>query len=377
MLPLSVVSNNNFVMPPGASTYSPDVDWLMWFNLWMCVAFTLLIFVGTGYLAVRYRHKKGVNDMGRGPTHSNLLEIVWSVIPLIIVLLIAIWGFQGYMAIAVLPPANDGDTLEIAVNAYKWGWEFQYPNGHSEPALHVPVHTKVRLIESSRDVIHSLYLPEFRYKKDAVPGRFNKGWFEATEPSPLREGLNPSDPASYDPDTGDKDAGFDIFCTEYCGTGHSRMLSRVYVHPDYASYAKWLETASNVYNAVGGHEPAAKDVGLKLIKGNGCFSCHSIDGSKGTGPTWKDMVGNPVSFADGSNLAAVDEDYIRESILYPQKKIVQGFGGAMPSYLGKFSDRDLAAIISYMKSISSGYHGSPSALEAPVPKANEDKLKTK
>ncbi|MGN6505751.1 MAG: cytochrome c oxidase subunit II [Tepidisphaeraceae bacterium] len=361
-------SAENFVMTRGASSVAPEIDWLMYFILWVCVIFGTLIFVGTAWLAWRYRHKPGVNDIGHGPTHSNLLEIVWSVIPLIIVMLIAIWGFQGYMNLAILPPNNDADTIEINVTAFKWGWSFEYPNGHSEPTLHVPVNTKIRLVLTSQDVIHSLYFPQFRVKKDVVPGRYNKFWFEATETSPIKEGLNPSEASSYDPDAGgDANAGFDIFCAEYCGQGHSRMRSKVVVHPDRASYEAWLKEVSDVYRKINGVEPKAKDVGLKLVKNGGCFACHSVDGSKGTGPTWKNMYGAPVSFSDGSSIPEVDENYVHESILYPQAKLVAGFGPAMPSYLGKFSDRDISAIIAYMKSISDAYKGPKDALDQPVP----------
>lgn len=401
---MPLASAPNFMLPAGASTVSAEVDWLYYFVTWVTVIFCVLIFAGTAWLAFRFRHKPGVNDIGRGPTHSNLLEIVWSVIPLIIVLLIAIWGFQGYMNLAVLPPANDADTLEINVNAYKWGWEFQYPNGYNSPVLHVPVNTKVRLVESSRDVIHSLFMPEFRVKKDVVPGRFNKMWFEATMVSPIGkdlgrpkvadpksrddyEDLNTADLNSYDidqklleardPQTLEKArGGFEVYCTEYCGTGHSKMLSKVYVHPTAESYKTWLSAASDVYRDVNGVPPAAKDVGAKLVKNNGCFACHSVDGANGTGPTWKDLFAKQGKYTDGSAYTA-DENYIRESILYPQKHLVAGYGGAMPSYLGKFSDRDLSAIIAYMKSISSNFKGSPSELESPVPKLNEDKSKTK
>jgi cytochrome c oxidase subunit 2 len=395
MTMFSLLAESSLLLPTQASTVAHEVDWLFNFVNWVTVFFTLLIFVGTGWLAVKFRHRPGVNDIGRGPTHSNLLEIVWSVIPLIIVLMIAVWGFKGYMTLAVMPPANDADTIEIQVNAYKWGWEFVYPNGYRTNTLHVPVNTKIRIVQTSQDVIHSLYLPEMRIKKDVVPGRFNKHWFEAVEVSPMGrdlskkkddgtfEELDWTNPDTYDIDTvalekGDAQqkekasSGFEIFCTEYCGTGHSRMLSKVYVHPSVDSYKNWLTNAFNPYRG----DPAAKDVGLKLVKNNGCFACHSIDGSSGTGPTWKDMFGKEGKFITGESYTA-DENYIRDSILYPQKHIVAGFGGAMPSFLGKFSDRDLAAIISYMKSISANYKGSQDELTQPVPKLNEDKNKTK
>ena len=376
-----------FMLPTKAASFAGEVDWLFWFIMWVTLVFSAIIFVGVAWLTIRFRHKKGVNDIGRGPTHSNLLEIVWSVIPLIIVLLIAIWGFQGYMNLSVLPPSNDADTLDISVEAYKWGWSFTYPNGYSEPNLHVPKGMKVRITQTSRDVIHSLFVPQFRIKKDVVPGRFNKHWFTAVEVSPMGKDLNTSQdldwssPASFDiddtllkakdPQTLEKaKSGFDIYCTEYCGTGHSVMRQKVYVHPDAASFNAWLTAVSDPYRG----DPPARDVGAKLAKANGCFGCHSIDGSKGTGPTWKDMYGHPVTTNAGTK--EVDENYVRESILYPQKEIVVGFGGAMPSYLGKFSDRDLAALTSYMKSLSETHKGD-AAIGQPVPKLNQDKTKTK
>ena len=380
-------------MTGGDSTVAPDLDWLLYFIIWVSVIFTVAIFVGVAWLAIRFRYKPGVNEIGHGPTHSNLLEIVWSVIPLIIVVLIAIWGFQGYMNLSVLPPAGNG-TIEIQVTAFKWGWQFTYPNGYTESHLHVPKDTNIRLVLTSLDVIHSLYFPQFRVKKDVVPGRFNKFWFNATDVSPMGKDLSSgkprdectdlsmTDPLSFDPDEkrdspaqmAEKELnGFDIFCAEYCGNGHSRMLSKVYVHPDFASYDQWLKTASDIWRkGPDGKAPAAIDVGLKLIKNNGCFTCHSVNGTAGTGPTWKNMWGKPVSFIDGTSIPAVDENYVRDSILYPQKQIVSGFGGAMPSFMGKLSDRDIIAIMAYMKSLSDGYTGPKSELSAEIPPPTKD-----
>ena len=380
----------NFLTPEPASTVAPQIDWLLYFIIWVSVIFTVGIFVGCVWLAVRFRHRPGINDMGSGPSHSNVLEITWSVIPLILVLLMAIWGFQSYMNISVLPPAGNG-TLEIQVTGFKWGWQFTSPNGHTEPQLHVPVNTNVRLVLTSLDVIHSLYFRNFRVKKDVVPGRFNKFWFNATEISPMGkdlsrkkpdgsgyEDLSWSEPSSFevdqalleknDPQTLEKaKSGFDIFCAEYCGNGHSRMLSKVFVHPDEDSYNRWLAAVSDPYR----DNAAAVDVGLKLAKNNACFTCHSIDGSAGTGPTWKNMWGNPVKFTDGTGIPAVDEEYVYDSILYPQKQIVQGFGGAMPSFLGKINQRDAIAIMAYMKSISDAYKGPKEELKVVLPKPKE------
>ena len=355
-----------FLVPSQASTVAPKIDWLLYFIIWVSVIFTVAIFIGCAWLAIRFRHRPGINDMGSGPTHSNVLEITWSVIPLILVLLMAIWGFQDYMNVSVLPPAGNG-TIEIQVTGFKWGWQFTYPNGHTEPQLHVPVDTNVRLVLTSLDVIHSLYFRNFRVKKDVVPGRFNKFWFNATEISDERKEVNWSEPDAFDPEkTQDPIQGFDIFCAEYCGNGHSRMLSKVYVHPDEPSYEAWLKAVSDPYRG----NATAQDVGLKLAKNNACFTCHSIDGTAGTGPTWKNMWGHPVEFNDGTSIPAVDENYVRDSILYPQKQIVKGFGGAMPSFLGKLSDRDIMAIIAYMKSINDSTKDSPD-LKAILPKPKD------
>ena len=145
------------------------------------------------------------------------------------------------------------------------------------------------------------------------------------------------------------------------------MLTKVHVHPDEASFKAWLATASDVFrNGPDGKPRPTTQIGLTLARKNGCLACHSLDGSKGTGPSWKDMFGHQGKFADGTDYTA-DENYIRESILYPTKHLVAGYGGAMPSYLGKISDREITAMIQYLKSISSNYKGDRVELDAPVP----------
>lgn len=357
----------NWVMPEQASSIAPEIDWVMYFILWVCVIFGALIFIGTAWLAWQFRHKPGVNDIGTGPTHSNFLEIFWSVIPFVIVALIAIWGFQGYLKYSVLPPA---EALEIQAEGRKWNWSFTYPNGHVNSQLHVPKDMPVRLVLTSPDVLHSLYFPVFRVKKDVVPGRYNKFWFTATMESPIDPTLPRDLESSYELSANAGDAekamksgpsfGFDIFCAEYCGTSHSKMLSKVHVHPDKKSYDAWLADASNIWKG----DPPGKEVGRRIAAAN-CTSCHSIDGSKNTGPTWKDLFGHQGKFVGGQSYTA-DEDYLHESIIYPQKHIVEGYGGAMPSFI-RLSDREIAALIAYMKSLSSNYKGDPTELEKPIP----------
>ena len=360
-----LATTENWLLPSQSSTIAAEIDWLTWFIVWVCIIFGGLVFAATIIISVRYKYRVGVNEKGKGPTHSTVLEIVWSVIPGIIVLLIAIWGFQGYMNFTVAPQ----NALEIQVEGRKWSWSFTYPNGYSEDKLHVPVNTPVRLVLSSTDVIHSLYFPNFRVKKDVVPGRYNKMWFTATETSPMPEGEPESswtNPEFFSRPDADKISGFPVYCTEYCGTSHSKMLTRVHVHPSQESYEKWLAAASNPWGRV----PPVK-IGENLSKSNGCITCHSIDGTVGTGPTWKDLFGHQGKFQDGQSYTA-DENYIRESILYPTKHIVAGpYGPTMPTYLGKLSDREITALIRYMKSISKNYQGTPEELNKDVPEKGD------
>jgi cytochrome c oxidase subunit 2 len=369
-------AEKTWFLPRQASSMAPQIDWLQWFILWVCVVSGGLVFIATVYMAIRYRHRPGVNDRGEGPTHSTLLEVTWSVIPAIFVVLIAVWGLQGYMAFTVTPP----EALEIQVQASKWSWSFVYPNGYSDNQLHLPKGVPVRLVLQSNDVIHSLFMPHMRLKKDVVPGRYNKMWVEATELSPLPSGFDRQANASYIIKD-NKDAqevqlksgtgfGFDIYCAEYCGTKHSEMLTKVHVHEDYAAYQKWLADASDVEK----NFPKPKEAGAYLAGKNGCTGCHSADGSKGTGPTWKDMFGHQGKFVTGDAYTA-DENYIRESILSPQAHLVEGFGPAMPSYMGRLNDREITMLIAYMKSISANYKGDPAELEKPLPKAEKPAAK--
>jgi cytochrome c oxidase subunit 2 len=207
-----------------------------------------------------------------------------------------------------------------------WSWGFSYPGNvfSDDGKLHVPVNTPISLVTESADVIHSLFIPAFRVKRDVVPGRYNRFWFEATE-------------------VGE----YDIYCTEYCGKNHSTMLTSVVVHEkeDFkkklADMADWTKRMSPI------------DAGKMLLGARGCSGCHSVDGNVITGPTLKDLYNSDVPLAGGGTVKA-DEAYIRESILYPQAKVHAGFGppSPMPSFLGQLNDNDISALIAYMRSIS-------------------------
>ena len=205
------------------------------------------------------------------------------------------------------------------VEGQKWNWSFTYPNGYVDANLHVPVDRPVQLVMSSADVIHSLYVPVFRIKQDVVPGRYSKVWFEATEPGE-----------------------YDLFCAEYCGTSHSDMLALVVVHPP-GEFEAWLEQASNFLETM-----SPVDAGRKLFQVRGCMQCHSMDGSAKTGPTLLGVFGRSENMANGTTLT-VDENYIRESILEPNARVVAGFEPVMPTYQGRLKDAEIMAIIEYLK----------------------------
>ncbi|RMF71877.1 MAG: cytochrome c oxidase subunit II [Acidobacteria bacterium] len=310
------IRGGGFWMPQSASTTAPEVDFVFYFILAISAFFFVLIVALTALFVVRYRARPGHSEQD-SPTHNTALELTWSIIPSILVLMMFWFGFKAYMD-QYNPPAN---AYEILVEAQKWNWSFQYPNGYIDKDLHVPAGTPVRLVLTSQDVIHSFFVPAFRVKKDVVPGRYNKVWFEATQPG-----------------------SYVVFCTEYCGTGHSDMLAHVIVHPP-GEFEAWLEKAANFLDTL----PPA-EAGKLLYEQRGCTQCHSVDGSPRVGPTFKGIWGHEVKLRDGSTVP-VDEDYLRESIVDPQAKVVDGFDPVMPTYAGRLKDKEITYIIEYLKSL--------------------------
>ena len=310
------LQKGSFWLPEKASTTASGVDWV--FNLVTSIAifFFVLITVLLVSFAIRYRFRPGHREQD-SPSHNTPLEITWTVVPLCLVVWIFWEGFQGALDLAV-PPQN---AYEVLVTGQKWKWLFTYPTGYVDDSLHVPVGTPVRLVMSSEDVIHSFFVPEFRMKRDVVPGRYSKLWFNATRPGE-----------------------FQVFCAEYCGTSHSDMTTKVVVHPP-GEFEAWLEKASNFLDRM---SPAAG--GEKLYAQRGCAQCHSVDGKAGTGPTFRRLFGHQQPLKDGTKIV-VDEDYVRESILNPQAKIVAGFDPVMPTYKGRLKDREVTAIVEYLKTL--------------------------
>ena len=303
-------------MPQAASTVADNVDNLYDFIFWLSLIFFVLIVGAMLWFVVAYR-KKSDDDKTSPLHHSTKLEIWWSVIPTILLVVIFIWGFRDWMDMQVPPD----DSMEIRVTARQWSWQFDYPrDGIVSDKLVVPVNKPIKLIMSASDVIHSFYVPEFRVKKDVLPGRYTVVWFEATEPGV-----------------------YNVFCTEYCGKDHSRMITRVEVKAA-DDYTKWVDSGGGL-----GDLPM-HELGAIFFQRYGCSQCHSIDGAANTGPTFQGLWGRDEQFTDGTS-APVDENYLRESILYPGKKVVKGYQNKMPSFKGKIKDKQLDAIIEYIKTV--------------------------
>jgi cytochrome c oxidase subunit 2 len=315
-IPLIRFGDGSFWMPAPASTAAPAVDRVFDFILYVSIFFFVLIVALMLFFIIRYHRRRGV-EAEKTATHHTGLELTWTVIPLILVFIIFYLGFTGYMNLAT-PPAN---TYEVNVVGQKWKWLFTYPNGHVDDNLHVPLNVPVRLVLTSEDVIHSFFVPAFRVKKDAVPGRYTHLWFEAIEPGE-----------------------YDVFCAEYCGTSHSDMVARVIVHPP-GEFEKWLEDASNFLERM-----APADAGAKLMTTRGCKQCHSIDGKSNIGPTFLGIYGREGVFKDGRRYT-VEENYIRRAILDPQSEIVAGYEPVMPTYKGRLKDQEITAMIEYLKTL--------------------------
>jgi cytochrome c oxidase subunit II len=307
----------NLFLPSASSIKAEGVDDLFMFILWLNILFFLLIAGLTVLFCIQYKRRSATQKTAH-IEHNTVLELSWTILPLILCMVVFFWGFNTYMQANVAP---DG-AMEIQVTAKKWIWTFGYPDGSTGIGkMWVPVNKPVRLIMHSEDVLHAFFVPAFRVKADVLPNRYTEVWFHATE-------------------VGD----YVIPCTEYCGKGHSEMKAVVKVVSQ-QDYEKFLEEGDPEEKGM----PPEK-LGAALYVNLGCSTCHSIDGSKGQGPSWKGIYSQQHKMVDGKSFA-VDENYIRTSILQPQAMIVEGYQGIMPSYQGQIRERQLVALIAYIKSL--------------------------
>lgn len=306
-------------LPPGGSTIAGEVDALFYFLFYASLTLFAIVLFGIVFLSIRYRRrKKEVPEPTKGMTHNLKLELLWSVIPTILVIIVFFWGFKIYMKMNVVPK----DAIEVKVTGQKWFWSFDYPEGaKTVNELVVPVGKPVKLLMSSKDVIHSFFVPDFRVKMDVLPNRYSVTWFEATHVG-----------------------NYNLFCTEFCGDGHSTMIGKVKVVSE-REYAAWLETGSG-----GGEGMSLEEYGQKLYVSKACNTCHSIENKTLVGPAFNGLFGKTRVFTKGDKLTA-DENYIRQSVLEPQAHIVAGFEPVMPTYQGLLGDREIDAIIAFLKTL--------------------------
>lgn len=298
--------------PEAASTLAWEIDAVYLFSVALTVVFTALIFALLVFVAVKFKRQ---GDEIPKPIHGSApLEILWSIIPFVITMVLFGWGALVFFKYSSPPP----NAMDIHVVGKQWMWKVQHPEGKREiNDLHVPVGQPIRLLITSEDVLHDYYIPAFRLKRDAVPGRYNSYWFEAT-----------------------KVGEYHIFCAEYCGNEHSRMIGTVYVmSPE--DYDDWLALDD------GFEDPAV--TGERLFSQLRCDSCHSQDGV-GRAPSLTGLFGSQVNLQGGERVVA-NEAYIRESIVDPTHAVVAGFGPGMPTFQGQVSEEQILELIAYIKTL--------------------------
>lgn len=298
-----------------ASAFAEQWNHLWLYLLLVGVVMTVLIFAGVATFAIKYRRRP--SNLKPTQIHGSYkLEIFWSIIPFLFMLVMFGWGTRLFFDLGE-PPAN---AIDIYVTAKQWMWKIQHPEGQREiDELHIPVGRPVRVTLASEDVIHSFFIPAFRIKRDVVPGRYNQIWFTAT-----------------------KTGRYHLFCAEYCGTQHSGMTGWVTVMEP-ADYENWL--------AGGGAQGTMAQQGERLFTQLGCVSCHLTD-AQGRCPSLRNVYGHPVRLDDGRTVLA-DDAYVRESILTPNAKIVAGYHkDIMPTFEGQVTEENLLQLLVYVKSLS-------------------------
>ncbi len=309
----------DYFFPVKASSFAGEIDYLYWAILWISTFFFVLIIGLMVYFAWKYRRRPGHEKALPSTSHNTPLEILWSVLPSIILVWIFVTGANGFFKMKVIPEASE----EIWVTAQQFNWSFTYPDGDQTPnELHLVVNKPAKFTMESRDVLHAFFVPAFRQKQDIVPGRYTYTWV-----TPTKIGV------------------FRLYCAEYCGDGHSLMKANVRVHAteeDRKAATKWD------WEGLAETNPAKN--GERLYRLN-CSGCHNINGVRSTGPAFNGIYGKTEELLSGPRI--VDETYIRESILDPNKEIVSGFSkpSQMQSFQGQLNDEQLKWLILYIKSL--------------------------
>lgn len=306
-------------LPERASSVAEGVDRIFGFIFWLSAFFLALILALTVLFVARYRKRPSRTEPEPSPSQNLRLELVWSAIPLALVMVVFAVSTRTYFRMS--EPEGGGPPLRIQVTARRWSWWFDHPGGKGAGDLHLVAGRPTELVMVSTDVIHSLYLPDFRLKQDAVPGRFTRLAFK-----PILPGR------------------FTITCAEFCGTDHSRMTAQAVVHPDQASFDAWAREGTQAAATLA-------DVGKAVYAAKGCIACHSLDGTPRVGPTFKNLWGKEEKLADGTSVR-VDEEYVRESVLKPGAKVVAGFANVMPPV--PLDEREMQGVAAWLQTLRDG-----------------------
>ena len=385
--------DKKWLREPAMTEAANDTDYMFMWLWWFCVIWFVGLMGIMAYFCIVYRRKPG-KIAERSASHNLTLELAWTIIPTLFLVWIFFKGFWGYMEKMV--PASAGNAMELKLTGYKWSWDLEYPNGlvinrgvsstsfgaEAVPVFYVPADVPVKLRMNSTDVMHSFWIPDFRVKQDLIPNRYTGMTFTAIGPKDGMPGVlvHPSSkeeetrnrayvPGSslgriapeYVPElAGVKYTDHWVFCAEYCGTYHSEMAAviRVVSQEDYDKWMAYMVKRSTPTDPV--------EWGKLLYKGK-CMSCHSVDGSKNTGPTWKNLYGYQHDYTDGKKIVA-DDNHIVESIRNPGLHVRVGYANNMNAFSeAQMPAKQVEAIIAYMKSLSDrGPKTAPSEGDAPA-----------
>jgi cytochrome c oxidase subunit II len=308
--------NASALFPREASTIAPYADALYFFLLTITVIGLVLVATLVFGFSIRYRQSN--HPVAEQVEGSTLLEATWTIIPLALFLVVFVWGALLYFRIYT-PPAN---SMNIYVVGKQWMWKAEHPGGqHEINALHVPTGRPVQLTMISQDVFHSFSIPDFRVKREVIPGRYSTVWFEATTPGT-----------------------YHLFCTQYCGTNHSQMIGEITVlTPE--DYQKWTEGSTSGMSLA--------QNGERLFATMGCNACHS-GSAAARGPNLGGVYGSKLQLASGSEVL-VNEAYLRDAILNPSQHVTAGYAPIMPTYQGQVSEDGLIDLVEYIKGLDSNY----------------------
>jgi cytochrome c oxidase subunit 2 len=319
-------------LPEQASTMAFEIDVLHYVVILTALLGAFGVTSAVAIMLLRFHRRPGYTPPRRPRRVPVRVEVM--MIGGLLGMFLVFWviGFRQFVKLQN-PPR---DAIDVYVVGKQWMWTFAYPNGAASIGdLYVPANRPIRLILTSRDVIHSFYVPAFRVKQDVVPGRTTFVWFDVKQPGT-----------------------YNVFCTEYCGTEHSRMRGRV-IALDEGAWTRWLEDAEQ-------HSGALANIGERVAAQRGCLRCHTVDGTPHIGPTWAGAYGTLVALADGTTVRA-DEAYLTESMMDPERRMHRGFPPVMPSYRGLLDAGEVAALVEYIRSLAPARQAGSPLPVAPLP----------